>query len=487
MGKGSRSRALRAEEKINHPEKYKKKQHKPVPKWIAPLVALIVVVAIVVGVVFSILNVNGVMRRAKISVSSENFEVTGTMMSVYYNSIIQSYNNNAYQYAYYYYMVYGQSSGKSFAEYYQQMLGYTPGKDLDKQTMSKDSDRTWFDYFLSSAKSSVTSMLVYCEAAKAAGFELTDEDRKTIDEEVASLKESAAKSEMSFSSYLSQNFGTGVKESDFRAAYELQLLANKYQEKVFDDLDHSITEDDINKYYDEHKIDFSVIRYIAYTASTKGLDKDKIEELKNAATALEDATTYEEFKEKFTDFFRIENGDFESEEEFQNDLEKAIKDNTQNLTYADRDEKDNYENWMFSGEWKGDTEKNPGDVTVGKTIVVEGKDTYTIYHLLTVPEKNTFLVDQDVSYIPIKNFTDGFKPADLEVFANQVLADFEAGEHTADAMKSLAETLNKGIAEEANQLKYTNIEKYSSSSKMAENCTPSSRPLASRPPRCLIR
>ena len=89
-----------------------------------------------------------------------------------------------------------------------------------------------------------------------------------------------------------------------------------------------------------------------------------------------------------------------------------------------------------------------------------------IYHLITVPEKNTYLMDQDISYLPITVNPEITKPSTIEAFANSVLEQFEKGEKTADAMKSLAETINKDISDEAKQLKYTNIAKYSSSNKV---------------------
>ncbi len=461
MGKGSRSRAVHAEEKLNNPEKFNKKQHKPAPKWVAPLIALVLVLAVVVGVVFSILNVNGVMRRAKTSVSSENYTVTGTMMSVYYNGTLQAYNMQAYQYAYYYSAIYGSSSGKTLSDWYQQLLGYNPNKELNKQVKDKKTGSTWFDYFLSSTKNSVKSMLVYCEAAKAAGFTLSDEDKATIDKEVASLKETASKNSMSLSSYISKNYGTGVKEKDFRAAYELQLLASKYQEKVKSELDGSITEDAINKYYDEHKTDFSVIRYFSYTADTK------TDEMVEAAKKLAEATTYDEFKTMFTEFYKKESGNKDkSEEDVKKEVEKLLEDKTTKLAYDDRNTKDNYQEWMFSGEWKGDKDKNPGDVKVGKTFVVEGSKKCVIYHLITVPEKNTYLTKQDISYLPITVNPEITKPSLLETFANSVFEKFEAGEHTSEAMKKLAEDFNKEISDEAKQLKFTNIAEYSSSNKV---------------------
>lgn len=461
MGKGSRSRAVHAEEKLNNPEKFNKKQHKPAPKWVAPLIALVLVLAVVVGVVFSILNVNGVMRRAKTSVSSENYTVTGTMMSVYYNGTLQAYNMQAYQYAYYYSAIYGSSSGKTLSDWYQQLLGYNPNKELNKQVKDKKTGSTWFDYFLSSTKNSVKSMLVYCEAAKAAGFTLSDEDKATIDKEVASLKETASKNSMSLSSYISKNYGTGVKEKDFRAAYELQLLASKYQEKVKSELDGSITEDAINKYYDEHKTDFSVIRYFSYTADTK------TDEMVEAAKKLAEATTYDEFKTMFTEFYKKESGNKDkSEEDLKKEVEKLLEDKTTKLAYDDRNTKDNYQEWMFSGEWKGDKDKNPGDVKVGKTFVVEGSKKCVIYHLITVPEKNTYLTKQDISYLPITVNPEITKPSLLETFANSVFEKFEAGEHTSEAMKKLAENFNKEISDEAKQLKFTNIAEYSSSNKV---------------------
>lgn len=474
MGKGSRARAQRAQDKINNPEQYARmekeraRKRKQAPKWIAPLVALVLVLAIIVGVTFSILNTNGIILRSKTAVTSENYEVTGTMMSVYYNGILKSSINNAYQYAYYYSQVF---SSMDFESLLANFLKFDPNKALNKQVKDESTGETWFDYYMSVTKDSVNHMLVYCEAAKAEGFTLTDEDRAEIDEQIEAMKKSASESNVSLGKYLASYYGTGVKEDDFRAAYELQLLASKYQKKIHERLEDSIKDEDVEKYYGDHKLDYSAMNYICYTANTKD------EELVEAAKKLETATTTEDFKTMLTEFIKQETGEYEGTEEEQlAEIAEKIESSTKKLAYSSSSS-DNYEQWMFTGEWKGDAEKNPGEVKVGKTVVVKGDNKCTVYHILTLPDKNTSLIEQNVSYITIAQVPENseYLTADegasddvnlLKVLADKMLEDFKAGAHDDAAMKALADAVNQGVEKDTDKLAYKKIETYSSSSKV---------------------
>ena len=92
MGKGSRNRQLHQQEKIDHPEKYKKKRQ--APKWLSPLIGIVLVVAIVVGAVAGIISSNGIIQRNRIILESQSgkFDVNQNMatfiawQSLYYNA-----------------------------------------------------------------------------------------------------------------------------------------------------------------------------------------------------------------------------------------------------------------------------------------------------------------------------------------------------------------------------------------------------------------
>ena len=92
MGKGSRNRQLHQQDRIENPQKYKKK--KEAPKWLFPLVSLVLVAAIVIGVVASVIVNTGIVQRNRILIKSESgkFDVDQNRatfiawQSLYYNA-----------------------------------------------------------------------------------------------------------------------------------------------------------------------------------------------------------------------------------------------------------------------------------------------------------------------------------------------------------------------------------------------------------------
>ena len=73
MGKGSRNRIGRDDDiLVKNPKKAKKRRaHRPLPKWVVPVIAGVVAVAIVVGAVMLVLMNNGTFKRTNILVKSQ--------------------------------------------------------------------------------------------------------------------------------------------------------------------------------------------------------------------------------------------------------------------------------------------------------------------------------------------------------------------------------------------------------------------------------
>lgn len=409
---------------------------------------LLVVVAIVGAIVWSAVDKSGVILRNQTAASSENYTIDGTMMSVYFNGNIQSYNYNAMYYAYMYYQ--SLSSTYSWDELYQAMLGYDPSVSLKKQNRSNDQG-TWYEYFEAQTKNSVERMLVYCEAAKAAGVELDAEDLKALDEAVEDLRSSAKQANKSLNSYISSVYGTGVKESDYRAAYKLELLANKYSEMVNDDLDKLITDERVNEFYLKNPTEYSMIDVYSYES------KVSTDELKDAVAKLEEASDTESFLTAFRAYLELEQGANEPKTEAEEDhdhsedaaeddnkeekIDKLIEDAKKTIRYYSTT--DNYFKWMMGDTWGGKEENKPtGSPDVGRTLVVIDGTKATIMHIVSAPTKDTHLVHQNVSYLAVGEVPEGTDKT-LEEYANGLLESFKDGEHTADALKALGEKYYK--------------------------------------------
>ena len=157
MGKGKRTRLQNAGRKEEMRRQQQQQQQRRRRNRIIGISigAVVAVAAIGFGTKYAIDQQrlqSGDDLRATIMLESENYQVTGTMMSVYTNSLYQSYVSQ-----------YGQ---------YLSYLGLDTTKSLKDQEYT--ADQTWFQYLTSSAETNAKKYLVLAEAAKEAGVSLTD-------------------------------------------------------------------------------------------------------------------------------------------------------------------------------------------------------------------------------------------------------------------------------------------------------------------------
>lgn len=253
--------------------------------YTATIILIAIVALLALSLVLVLFADSGIKERNTVVLSSENYEVTGTMMSYYQNA---SLNN---MYAYYINYLYNMLGDISYAYSYAQ------------QMMSQYTLEDFFDTALTSAKES----LVLCEAAKAAGVTLDAEDYASIDEAIKSIDGKYA-----------ENFGSGVKEKDVRKALELQALANKYYDIYEKEEKDSITDSEISTYIENNKENFYAVTALKFAFSLAADDylDDELafEDAKALADAyvakLEEATTKEAFQSVIVEY--IVERDFDS-------------------------------------------------------------------------------------------------------------------------------------------------------------------------------
>lgn len=206
------------------------------------VICMVLVLALFVGVIaWTNIVDSGIFFRNTVSVSSENYEVNNSMLSYFFNTQYQQ-----------------------MASYLQQ-LGIDTSKNL-KNTQYSGS-KSWYDYIMEQAITQVERILVLCEAAKAEGFEMSEEDRGHIDEAIESIKSMAKAYKEQYggseSFYIRSIYGYGVNLDDIRDAIELSQLASSYSAKLADS--YQYTEEEWNEYLDENRSDFLVVDYVSYT------------------------------------------------------------------------------------------------------------------------------------------------------------------------------------------------------------------------------
>lgn len=236
MSKGNRKREAaalrRAEEECARQEKRRRHRRNA---WIAAGVAVVTAAGVCAGV-FAGLHHKKVtdpayIQHHTIAASSDNYEVTQAMMTYFINS-----------------------TALNFAEYYEDYLdtlGLDTTQPLADQTCYFDSSMSWLQYFAESAQDTVNWMLGFAEEARANGRTLSDEDQETI----ASMMNQITPAD----------YGEHLTEEDIRACLELYYLAEQQETAVNDSL--VFTDEEIEAYYEENKLDYLTADYAYYTVT----------------------------------------------------------------------------------------------------------------------------------------------------------------------------------------------------------------------------
>ena len=287
--------------------------------------------------------------RATIMAESENYQVTGTMMSVYVNSMYQNYVSQYGDYLY--------------------LLGLDTGTSLKEQAYSDD--QTWFEYLTQAAENNAQQYLILAEAAADAGVSLTEG-------EIANLDASLEKIDPS-------SYGIGVNREDLREAMMLQSLAEKYQNIL--DNGYTYSEDEIQKYYEENLYDFLSCDTYSYTFV---YETDPEEESEDGETGMtreqaqklaSELASWEE-EEAFCQWLRAyfeashEPEEDETEEDLASQVETQVEACRQTLTYT---EGDDIAEWAYADGAKA-----------GQTYVLEDaeKQTFTVTLLASLPARD---------------------------------------------------------------------------------------------------
>ncbi len=306
MGKGSRNRQLHQQDRVDNPQKYKKK--KQAPKWLFPLISLVVVAAIVIGVVASAIINAGIIPRNRIILKSESgkFDVNQNMatfvawQSLYYNASM-----------YWTYCSYGMI---------EDTYGITKSYTVDQYalTVAQSSLDTTLRDSIDDVLESLKVYVAVCDAAYAAGVTLEDSDKTSVNTAIDELK--ALQDEYgcaSLKTFLKTFMGTGMKEKDIRRALELTTLYNKYSTIKQVEFEKAVTLADLENYRNKNPETFYKIDYLTFAAENEAF----------AQKLTAEATTPEQFKNlilenHFEENYKTAYNKYTTQVEAAKDLEK---------------------------------------------------------------------------------------------------------------------------------------------------------------------
>ena len=312
MGKGKRSREKNAVDILNNTAVSKKKDS--INVW-TKVMLIAVVIILVASIAVTYVVSSGILLRAPKAVKSENFEINGAMMQYMFMTQYSAFTSNFNSYLSYM----GLNSAKSLrlqqcSTNYKYLLTNAYGPDIY-------TDGTWFDFFWDLTLKQAKQTLVFCEAAKASGLELTDEEIGKIDESIKNLDATATLYGFpNTKGYLNAMYGKGITKKDIRKTMLLTELSAKYYEQEADKLLESITDEQVKAFFAEHESDYLKADYYSFVfnVSKEAIDKDDTDEIKaekqkkfeeeikkakEHAEAIANMTDIEEIKDYMIDYW----------------------------------------------------------------------------------------------------------------------------------------------------------------------------------------
>jgi parvulin-like peptidyl-prolyl isomerase len=333
--------------------------------------------------------------------------------------------------------------------YYHALLGNygidpttSDGQTTLKSNSGVDGYPTVADYLKNAACQQVQQVVMLAAKAAENGLALTADDQKSIDSSIEAIKTNAQKAGVDLGNYLISQYGVGMKLDTLRAIFERSTLAGKFDTQKQESL--TFTDDEIENYYKDNKDTYDVVDYriftINSTVATDDTDANKTKGLEEARTKAN------EMLAKITDgaSFKalcIEYAADSDKESYKTGDKSLLSDKYKSDISSD------YTSWLFDASRKtGD--KTLIDATNGYTILFfagrnrADAEHISVRHILFLAKKATATTEEIAA---------------AKTKAEDILAQFKAGEQTEDAFAALAKAKSEDTGSASNGGLYSDV------------------------------
>lgn len=302
----------------------------------------------------------------------------------------------------------------SIVSYYEQYASYgyyslDTTKDYSKQYTTDDDGNkiSWQKFFETEALKEVEQITTYYSKALDEGVTLTSAQKKTIDKQISTLKDSASQNDVSLDQYIKANFGTYCSEDTIRIMLEQYYLSANYKGKF--KCETKVTDNDVDKYYNDHKNDYKKIEfyYIAspYDATDDNSKNESIKTAEKIMAKMKDKKSVialvPEVYSSYIDSQVKSSMEKDSTLTEKKAREEAIKSYESNVVTtvsgSDSPFDDKMNTWLFTDDTKVGSKKYYIDedakyiyiVLKTSKASVEENETYTVRHILVAPESGS--------------------------------------------------------------------------------------------------
>lgn len=302
----------------------------------------------------------------------------------------------------------------SIVSYYEQYASYgyyslDTTKDYSKQYTTDDDGNkiSWQKFFETEALKEVEQITTYYSKALEEGVTLTSTQKKTIDKQISTLKDSASQNDVSLDQYIKANFGTYCSEDTIRIMLEQYYLSANYKGKFKSET--KVTDNDVDKYYNDHKNDYKKIEfyYIAspYDATDDNSKNESIKTAEKIMAKMKDKKSVialvPEVYSSYIDSQVQSSMEQDSTLTEKKAREEAVKSYESNVVTtvsgSDSPFDDKMNTWLFSDDTKVGSKKYYIDENAKYIYIVlktskasvEEDETYTVRHILVAPESGS--------------------------------------------------------------------------------------------------
>jgi len=418
--------AAKMTEKQLNAQKEAKKNSLYTTAFLVAMVAIIVI-ALVVGVKQTI-TAGGIREKNTVALTVGEHKLNSVEMNYYFMDAV----NNFY------------SSYGSYAS----MFGLDVTKPLNEQVVDEAAGTTWADDFMTQAKDSAAAVYAMVDAAEAAGFSLSEEEKASLEEQLASLDLYATMYGYgNADQYLKAMYGNGASKKTYAAYCENQALASAYYGHYADSLtydDAALREAEAENFgayssYSYNSYYLAASRFLEGGTTAEDGTMTYSDEEKAASVAAAEAAAKALTGKEITDAAALDAAIAALEI---NKDAGASSTNNENVLYNSLTTA--YQDWVADSNRKaGDLayfESTSGDSVSGYYVVMFQESTDNIFplknvrHILVTPEHN---------HEEGEAHEDGETASEEELAAakaaaEEILAQWQAGEATEESFAALA-------------------------------------------------
>ncbi len=359
------------------------------------------------------------------------------------------------EYNYYYMSLYNQAYSLS-QQYDSQYSGYgtayfnttvSPAEQDYPGDDAPEGVKTWAEYFeYMAVERGFLMKNLYEDAMNDKNFKLTESQQTELDDALVELKKnlesSAETNSMTVDVYVSRVCGEGITLEQYLDLSEKDQIAQYYIEWYQENSANDISDEDVNKYYEEHKEDLAIaaIRYFAVVYKSE--DAEATDSKTATYTKAEAKARIEEFASKITDEESVKALAIEyAEEANKSAYNEDSATLASNLTKSSLSQlSEDFANWAF------DDARKYGDVSV---FEVESQNAYYVAYMVTPATKDTSVSSADIRHLLVQAATtdaNGKELSDSEVNKNfaqakkdaeALLEEWKSGDATEDSFSAL--------------------------------------------------